>query len=196
MSADVNYESYVAESGLTIENRVFPTDAVSPESYSDILKFSGCKDVTVNNCTIHGGKEDCLDAVRGSNYTIKDCKLHATQNGITFKGAIEGGLIEHVTFVTSGKNSDIELGQFDNYWYIGRPATRNISIRNVTSESGKPIQVVLWDAENISVQDTNAKIKKVPKFIWWPYFVFRAIQVRGIGNLFKPVPADSFIKTG
>ncbi len=69
MSADKNYESHVQENGTHIEGRTLPSDA-DPAEYSDILKFSNCEDITVKNCSILGGKEDCIDAVRGNNYTF------------------------------------------------------------------------------------------------------------------------------
>jgi hypothetical protein len=53
----------------------------------------------------------------------------------------------------------------------------------------------VWDAEVPVITESNIKVVKIPKIIWWPYFVFRAIQTRGIKNIFKPVEAGSFIKT-
>jgi hypothetical protein len=97
--------------------------------------------------------------------------------------------------VTSGSDCDIEFGQYDNYWYIGRPPTRNGKINLTNSVSGEPLVLKVWDAEVPVITDSNIKVVKIPKIIWWPYFVFRAIQTRGIKNIFKPVEASSFIKT-
>ena len=194
MSADKNYESHVTENGTVIENRTIP-DGVDPSGYSDILKFSNCIGATVNNCTIHGGKEDCIDAVRGSLYTIKNTNLHPVHNGITIKGSVDGVVLENLVFETHGKDCDIEFGQFDNYWWIGRPPTRDIVIRNVMPVDGKPVVVKLWDSTVPEVYNSNVKIVKIPKFIWWPYFVFRAAQTRGWKNVATPVSAGMFIKT-
>jgi hypothetical protein len=195
MSADKNYESHVTETGTVIENRTIPAEGINPADYSDILKFSNCTGITVDNCTIYGGKEDCIDAVRGSLYTIKNTNLHPVHNGITIKGSVDGVLLENLVFETHGKDCDIEIGQFDNYWWIGRPPTRDIVIRNVMPADGKPVVIKLWDSATPEVYNSNVKFIKIPKFIWWFYFVFRAAQTRGIANVAKPVEAGTFIKT-
>lgn len=187
MSIDVNYESHVAENNVSIKERTIPSEGVNPNDYSDILKFSNCTNVNVTNCTILGGKEDCIDAVRGSNYHITDSTLTPEYNGVTMKGSIDGIEISNVGFTKHGTDCDIEFGQFDNYWYIGRKPTRNISILDTNALDGKPLVVKVWDAEAPAVFNSNVKVIKIPKFIWFPYFVFRAIQVRGITNIFKPV---------
>ena len=195
MSVDKNYESHALENGRVIENKTYPETGVNAGDYSDILKFSSCVGMTVDNCEIFGGKEDCIDAVRGELYTFKNTTLHPVHNGITLKGSIDTVVIENIKFETHGKDCDIDLGQYDNYWYIGRPPTRNIQITGSSAADGKPIIVRVWDAEVPKVTNSNVKIIKVPKFIWWPYFVFRAIQTRGIKNISSPVAAGSFIKT-
>jgi hypothetical protein len=193
MAADKNLESYAGEDGTVISNRVIAPDDWTQTS--DVLKFSNCTNVVVDGCTIEGGKEDCIDAVRGSNYTFNNTVLAPRKNGITIKGSVNGYSINEVSFITSGSDCDIEFGQYDNYWYIGRPPTRNGKINLTNSVSGEPLVLKVWDAEVPVITDSNIKVVKIPKIIWWPYFVFRAIQTRGIKNIFKPVEAGSFIKT-
>ena len=67
--------------------------------------------------------------------------------------------------------------------------------RNVMPADGKPVVVKLWDSTVPEVYKSNVKIVKIPKFIWWPYFVFRAAQTRGWKNVATPVSAGMFIKT-
>lgn len=194
MSVDNNYESHAYEEGLYISDRQIAPE--NPQDYSDILKFSFCKDTTVNNCIIYGGKEDNIDAVRGSNYTFENLSLNSLgTNGITLKGSLDGFTIKNVAFTSHGKECDIELGQFDNYWYIGRPPTRNGKLADLTATDDKPIKLRVWDATVPEITNSNVKVIKIPKFIWFPYFVFRAIQTRGIKNIFKPVPDSQIIKT-
>jgi hypothetical protein len=195
MAADKNFESHVTEVGTLIEGRMIPEKDINPLNYSDVLKFSNCQGVTVSNCTIEGGKEDCIDAVRGSNYTIKNCNLSPYTNGITLKGSINGVVLQNLIFDGHGSDCDIDIGQFDNYWSIGRAPTRNIQIVNVHATDGRPVKVRLWDSDSPSIIDSNVKIIRIPKFVWWPYFVFRAGQTRGFGNVAKPVDSNSFIKT-
>jgi len=193
MASDKNYESHVQEDGTVIADRTYAPENIG--QYSDILKFSNCNNITVKDCTIESGKEDCIDAVRGNNYTFTETALAPKHNGITLKGSINGYAIKDVMFATHGKDCDIEIGQYDNYWYIGRKPTRNGFIENVQSTDGKPVVIKLWDATKPDIVNSNVKVVKMPIFIWWPYFVFRAIQVRGFKNIFKPVETGSFIKT-
>jgi hypothetical protein len=195
MSADKNFESHASENGTVIENRIIPTVGTNPLDYSDILKFSNCTDILVDNCEIKGGKEDCIDIVRGVNYTIKNSDLYPVHNGITIKGSVDSVNLNNIVFKTHGKDCDIELGQYDNYWYVGRQPTRNILIHNIKSEDEKPVVIKIWDACTPAVENSNVRIIKIPKLIWFPYFVFRAIQTRGIKNIFTPVGSNTFIKT-
>jgi len=183
MSADKNFESHVTETGSNIQGRIIPDSNINALDYSDILKFSNCKDIVVDGCTVTGGQEDCIDAVRGSNYTIKNCTLLPYVNGITLKGSIDGIRIQNVVFANHGKECDIDIGQFDNYWWIGRASTRNIRIDGVNATDGKPVIVRLWDSDTPTVTNSNVKIIRIPKIIWWPYFVFRAGQTRGFKNV-------------
>jgi hypothetical protein len=193
MASDKNFESYAQQDGTLIEDRVFAPENI--DQYSDILKFSNCTNTTVNKCRIEGGKEDAIDAVRGSNYTISSTTLVPKHNGITLKGSIDGYIIQDVTFETHGKDCDIDIGQYDNYYFIGRKPTRHGNITNVNADDGKPVVIRLWDATKPNIFNSNVKVVTIPKLIWWPYFVFRAIQTRGIKNIFKPVDGNSFIKT-
>ena len=192
---DKNYESHVNENGTVIENRIIPEQGINPAEYSDILKFSNCTTILVDDCEIHGGKEDCIDAVRGADYTIKNSDLYPEHNGITMKGSIDGAKLDNIVFKTHGKDCDIELGQYDNYWYVGRLPTRNVVLHNIKSEDEKPVIVKVWDANVPVVENSNVRIIRIPKLIWFPYFVFRAIQTRGIKNIFNPVGSNTFIKT-
>ena len=193
MSADKNLESHVGEDGTVISNRI-----IAPEVWttiSDVLKFSDCKNIVVDNCRIEGGNEDAIDAVRGSNYKFSNTTLLPHKNGITLKGSIDTFTVENVTFANHGTDCDMEFGQFDNYWYVGRPATRHGNIINTKASDGKPLVLKLWDATTPGIVDSSIKVVKIPKIIWFPYFVFRAIQTRGIKNIFKPVDTGTFIKT-
>ncbi len=71
----------------------------------------------------------------------------------------------------------------------------NHTIKNVQSADGKPVIVKIWDATKPIVENSNVKLIKIPKFIWFIYFVIRAAQTRGIANVAKPVEAGTFIKT-
>ncbi len=91
---------------------------------------------------------------------------------IVCKGSFNNLLVQSCRFSGGGKY-DIELGQFDNYWKPGRPPTRNITVSLCARYDNKPVRIICWDSEVPLVLSSNVKITKVPKFIWFPYFLFR-----------------------
>lgn len=170
--ADRNWQSYYGDNPDTsgFEN---PPD---PQNYDDILKFSNCTHVVVNGKVVEAGNENCVDAVRGAGYTFTGCKL---QDGAGIATVTLKGAIDHWTFadctIGKGYETDIELGQFDDYWHVGRAPTRNGMILNCDSTSG-PIRVTCWDAERPAVSGSNVQITKIPWIIWFPYFCFRWLE--------------------
>jgi hypothetical protein len=167
-TADTNWRSYVgpADNGLTVDTVEWQAP-LDPENWDDLLKCSNCTGLTISGLTIPASREDSIDCVRGSNYTVQNCTVHGS---VTIKGAING-----LTLYGSVVSGTIELGQYDNYWEPGRAPTQNVSILDCTSPDGSPIRVKLWDAEMPLVQNTNVKVTQIPKWIWWPYFIFRRL---------------------
>ena len=167
--SDTNWKSYYGANPDT-NGFVNPLD---PENYDDIMKFSDCSDAVAISKRIRAGRENCIDAVRGHNYLFVDCHLEhgAGVSAVTIKGAINGWKFKECT-IGHGKQTDIELGQFDNYWYPGRPATTNGIIDTCRSNDDKPIKVTCWNADKPYVVASNVKIVKIPWIIWFPYFTF------------------------
>lgn len=176
--ADSNYQSYWGEVGLRISGQHIPPLPIDPKAYSDILKFSVCKNTIVSGCTILGGSENCTDAVRGEDYVWTGCHFH-TMGGkgvFTIKGSISRWVIDRCLFVGHGKEYDIELGQYDDYWHPFRKPTRNGSIVDCGSSDGRPIKVTVWNADAPTVVNSHVQIVKIPWVVWFPYFCFRKIQ--------------------
>ena len=166
-TTDTNWRSYgPIDDGTTVDADEWQAP-LDPENWDDRVKCSNCIGLVISGLTIPASREDSIDCVRGSNYTV----LHCTVGGsITAKGAING-----FTLYGSVVSGTIELGQYDNYWKPGRSPTQNVSILDTTSPDGSPIRVKVWDAEVPFVQNTNVKITKVPKWVWLPYFLFRRL---------------------
>lgn len=186
MSTDTNYQSYWGVDGLTIINQVFSPE--NPLKYSDILKFSICTNTLVEDTYVVGGKEDCIDAVRGENYIIRRCVLHPNgRNGITLKGNLKRAFIRDVEFETHGSECDIELGQHTIYsnFFGTNQKTEAVVIENTNSKSGKPLIVKVWNADKPVVINSNVKIQVVPKILVKLYFALRWIQIHIIGKIFK-----------
>ena len=167
-TSDTNWRSYVGpkDNGLTV-NAVEWQAPLDPENYDDLVKGSNVSNLCVSGLTIPASQEDSIDFVRGSNYTVQNCTVGGS---VTVKGAING-----LTLYGSVVSGTIELGQYDNYWEPGRAPTQNVSILDCTSPDGSPIRVKVWDAEVPFVRNSNVKITKVPKWIWFPYFLFRRL---------------------
>ena len=167
-TTDTNWRSYgPVDDGTTVDaaNWQAPLD---PENWDDLVKCSNCTGLTISGLTIPASREDSIDCVRGSGYTVQNCTVGGS---ITVKGAING-----FTLYGSCVSGTIELGQYDNYWTIkGRAPTQNVSILDTTSPDGSPIRVKVWDAEEPRIENTSVKITRIPKWIWWPYFVFRRL---------------------
>ena len=166
-TADVNWRSYgPVDDGTTVDaaNWQAPLD---PENWDDLVKCSNCTGLTISGLTIPASREDSIDCVRGSNYLIQSCTI---QGSVTVKGAIEG--FELNNCVISGT---VELGQYDNYWFKGRAPTRYVRLVNCCSPDGSPIRVKLWDAEIALIAGTSVQVTRIPKWIWWPYFLFRRL---------------------
>ena len=167
-TSDTNWRSYVGpqDNGLTVNAAEWQAP-LDPENWDDLVKCSNCAGLTISGLTIPASREDSIDCVRGSNYTVQNCTVHGS---VTIKGAING-----LTLYGSVVSGTIELGQYDNYWEPGRAPTQNVSILDCTSPDGSPIRVKVWDAEVPFVRNANVKITKVPKWIWLPYFLFRRL---------------------
>jgi hypothetical protein len=167
-TADTNWRSYGGpqDNGLTVDAGEWQAP-LDPENYDDLVKCSNCTGLTISGLTIPASREDSIDCVRGSNYTVQNCTVHGS---VTIKGAING-----LTLYGSVVSGTIELGQYDNYWEPGRAPTQNVSILDCTSPDGSPIRVKLWDAEMPFIESTNVKVTKIPKWVWLPYFLFRRL---------------------
>jgi hypothetical protein len=167
-TSDTNWRSYVGpqDDGLTVDSAEWQAP-LDPENWDDLVKCSNCTGLTISGLTIPASREDSIDCVRGSNYTVQNCTVHGS---VTIKGAING-----LTLYGSVVSGTIELGQYDNYWEPSRAPTQNVSILDCTSPDGSPIRVKVWDAQMPFVRNTNVKIAKVPKWVWLPYFLFRRL---------------------
>lgn len=170
-TVDKNWRSYVGpgDNGRTITD----TDWLAPEfprDYDDLFKCSRVENLTARGLEIPASREDSVDCVRGRNYQFKGCVLHGSA---TIKGAITGWQFDDC--VISGT---VEAGQFDNYWYPGRPPTCGGVIIHCGTPEGNPIRVKLWDATPPLAMNSEVKITRIPWIVWFPYFCARYVLNR------------------
>ena len=182
--SDQNYQSYYGNETITQETYIPP---LNPASYDDILKFSNCSGVTVRGLELIDDfdfhpQENWIDCVRGDNYVFEDLTIGpAGVAGVTLKGSITGYYLVRCRFARC-EHREIEIGMFDDYWYPGRPPTRHGVLKDVCSTDGDPVRITLWDAEMPDVVGGNVKVTKVPKVLWFPYFMFRYLWIRVFGK--------------
>jgi len=150
--------------------------------FVDTVKISHVTNVTIGNKKINGGSEDCIDIVGGKDITIRDCKLDIlSKNGITIKGASDGVFFYGLEFYEQGNETDIVIGDFDNYWYPGRPPAKNIMFSGPIGDS--PVRIKLIDADTPYCLGFYSSIERVPKWKWLPYFYYRYYSIK-VMNLF------------
>ena len=175
---DRNYESHADVDGVIIENRSIPPQEEEEEEvaslyYSDSLKLSKATDVLVKSCSITGGSEDCIDMNRYcSDITVSDCILKPCgKYGITIKGGTTRVTLKNLLFMTHGKETDIDLGNWSDQ--SAEPVS-SVVLENITSLDGKPVRVrVLW-AQKPKVLGGNVKLIIYPKLLVKIYRYLRA----------------------
>lgn len=125
---------------------------------------------------IIGGREDCIDVVRGGSYVFGNLVLRShpqspCRSFMTIKGGIKGCHIEGV--LLGGKTRwwrDIGIGDFTNYGWDTGPVT-NVTLKKVFRADGKKVRVLVFHGEKPIVDDPkNFRIIKVPKSLVWVYF--------------------------
>lgn len=187
---DKNYRSFDGFVDLVDET----SESLSPSSdFNDTYKLSHGIGAKVANKHIVNRNEDCLDICRVFDARITDIVLEPFgRNGITVKGASRDVIINAV-LLCHGSECDLEVGQFDNYWYPGR-APSVVSV-NIASAVGQPVRVRLWDGSLLSDHfSPSARVTRIPKAIWFPYFLFRYAQLR-LTNVFLRLSGGTPIKT-
>lgn len=167
-TSDKNWRSFVGalHNGIQVSAATWDNPS-NPLEWDDLFKCSNVENLSACNLTLPASREDSIDCVRGANYSFTNCTIRGS---VTVKGSIDGFTLDGC--VISGT---VELGQYDNYWSKGRAPTRNVRLVNCTSPDGSPIWVKVWDATVPEISFTNVKLIKIPKFIWYPYFLFRRL---------------------
>lgn len=187
---DKNYRSFADFVDLVDEA---PETLSSSSDFNDTYKLSHGNGAKVSNKHIVNRNEDCIDMVRVTNAIFTNIVLEPFgKNGITVKGA-STNIFVSAEFLRHGSVCDLEIGQFDNYWYPGRPPSE-VTVALVSAD-GKPAKVRLWDGELApSHFSPRAEVTRIPKVIWYPYFLFRYTQLR-VTNFLIRLSGGTSVKT-
>lgn len=147
---------------------------------TDALKFSKARRILVEDCTIYGGSEDCLDAVRGEDYTFRRCTFHIQGNtAFTIKGGVKKVLIEKCIFIGKPKWAAIDLGNFSNYDIVKRPRVRAVTIRDNDFTQCEGTTVRVLHSEYPILENNTGKIRifyipAISELITFSYFFMRS----------------------
>jgi len=163
---------------ITQDNSVISVPYVMDgHGFAETVKISNLKNIHFSGKRIIGGYEDCLDAVRGSNYIIHDTNFVAgekTRTFITAKGSIDSFAVINCTF--TGKTKwpwDISLGDhtiYDNQdWKT--PKMRNVYLADNRRTDGKRIKVLVLHCEKPNTPDQNEDYL----FFVIPHFIVRGL---------------------
>jgi hypothetical protein len=136
------------------------------------LKLSFCSNVTVSNCIIYGGYEDCVDIVRGSNICFNNCVFvsNKTKQHITIKGGAKNIVFTDCEFRNNFKSiingACVDLGNWTDYDDAVRPKTRSVKIINCkfNNITKKILSRVIY-AERPIVENSDGFVFRIPTFI-------------------------------
>lgn len=166
MSDVVLYPIADNPSPLVVDGIVF-TPTPGPLSYTDIVHVSHGVGVTIQNCTIPGGSEDCVDLNNNcENILVQNCHFHPNgEYGSTIKGGTHDVHYLNVVFDAHGKDVDIDLGNWSDQNTVDK--TTKVTLENVTAADGKPVVVRVLYADRPTVIGGNVQVKVI-----WPWVVW------------------------
>lgn len=175
--ADKNYYSIADQDGVVIENKTFPEPGIDTNEYSDIFKLSHASNITVKNCTIYGGREDCVDMNREcKDVVFENITVHSGgKYCFTVKGGTKNVTLKNVVIDGHGSEVDIDLGNWSDQ---SSELTTNIILDNVTSKSGIPVKVrVLWAEKPLVVGGSNVRLIVIPRPLYAIYRFLRKYKL-------------------
>lgn len=175
--ADKNYYSIADQSDILLGSTEFPDKGINAQDYSDTLKLSHAKYITVKCCYITGGKEDCIDINRMcENILIEDTTLFSGGSYcVTIKGGSKNITLKNVTIDGHGKETDIDIGNWSDQ---SSELTTGVVLDNVQSRSGEPVKVrVLWANKPIIINNSNVSVTTIPKCLVSIYRFLRKLKL-------------------
>lgn len=184
MSKDTH--KYILENDNTTYSGLdfYPSDL----TYSELVKGSLRRNIIIKDSRVAGGKEDCIDLVRGENIKIENVFLSSEKSRtyITAKGGIKGLHLKNLQF--NGKSRypwDVSLGDFTIYDIIRkRPKMRNVVLEKFTRvDSNKKIRVLCLHCEKPTVIGKNIQVIKIPTFLVNILFFIKRIITKEPKNM-------------
>jgi len=151
---DVNYLSYADVDGVTIGDQMIVADQTK---FDDSLKLSHATNFKGYNLTIYGGSENAIDLNRECKMVLFEhlVLVGGGQCAIVVKGGSEDIEFTNVCITKPKGNYDIELGGWSDQ---SRKKTKRVWLDNVVRPDGKPVRVVVGNADKPTIIGGNVKI--------------------------------------
>jgi hypothetical protein len=161
---------------------------------SEGLKLSFCHNVNVSQTRIIGGREDCVDIVRGGDIVFDDCEFISlgTRQHVTIKGGARSVSFVNCRFINSYScwwdGACIDLGNWTDYDDAPRPYVKNITIENCSMLNVRRglLARVLY-SERPKIINSPGKVFKVPSLA---VALFWLGQRKGILGRRRRFPAE------
>ena len=157
--------------GQKMEKGLISGCKIDGNGFAEGLKLSMWYDMVVKDCEIIGGREDCVDIVRGGRLTFERCRFISngdTKQHMTIKGGVKDILIKDCVFVGNYRNwwdgACIDLGNWTDYDDVPRPFNRNIVVSGCKMENmtTRNLCRVLY-SEWPQVSNCDGRVLVVPK---------------------------------
>ena len=154
---DNNYMSLADTSDVFLTMLLLPRKGDNPTDYDDTLKFSKAESCGIDSSYIIGGTENAIDMNRECRWiTVRDTTLVGGDHcAVVIKGGCEFVTLQGVLIRPGGGAYEIELGGWSDQ---SRKKTRQVHLLHVMRTDGKPVRVVVGNAEKPSVVGWNVKI--------------------------------------
>ena len=146
---------------------------IDGRGFSEALKFSMCYNILVKGCEIIGGKEGCVDIVRGGGVVFQNCRFISNgqiKQHIAIRGGARDIAIKDCVFVGDYRKwwngACVDLGNWTDYDDAPRPHARNIVVSNCKMEdiTNRNLCRVLY-SEKPKVYDCDGRVLGIPRFL-------------------------------
>jgi|TARA_Y100000289_G_scaffold19707_1_gene19039 hypothetical protein len=154
---------------------------------SEGLKLSWCRDVLVENCTIIGGYEDCVDIVKGRDITFRNCKFIAknTKHHFTIKCMASNIIIKDCEFINNFNHvydgACVDMGNWSLYDTEDLKKTQGVIIQNCSLKNMSWYKKILTRriyAKSAIIKQTSGFNLKIPRLFVKIFWAFKRCQAK------------------
>jgi len=140
---DTNALGFSWRPGREMRSGLVQNCQIDGSGCSEGLKLSFVYNMDFKNCQIIGGREDCVDIVRGGDISFEGCEFisNNSKQHVTIKGGAKNISFKDCTFQNDYRcwwdGACIDLGNWTDYDEVLRPPVRNVSVDNCKMKNMK-----------------------------------------------------------